>query len=251
MKAASFMTTWEEKFVRFVTERWVFQGTDPHDFTPRLLLLAFGEDFISPLLERHEHFGALYSGYLGSRQVGYIRVPPGTVILEGIMRSMAFTRVDSVIGIGTCGALQREIDCGDIIVADSAQAGDCLSMHYGFEYGDRISADDGLTNALAGFMERRGFPVHAGPIVTTGAAFRETEELIDSWNRDGFLGVELEASSMFALGKYMDIKAAMALIVTDSPVRMETSEVLQGKKRESFIRGLIDFIDSPELVYAI
>ena len=247
MKAASFMTTWEEKFVRFMAERWVFQGTDPHDYTPRLLLLAFGEDFISPLLERHEHFGALYSGYIGGRQVGYIRVPPGTVILEGIMRSLAFTRVDSVIGIGTCGALQREIDCGDIVVAESAQAGDGMSLHYGFEYGDRIPADEKLSRSLAGFMERRGLAVHSGPIVTTGAAFRETEELIASWNRDGFLGVELEASSLFALGNYMGIRTAMALMVTDSPVRMETSEVLKGKKRETFISGLTDFVSSPEL----
>lgn len=241
------MTTWEEKFVRFMAERWVFQGTDPHDYTPRLLLLAFGEDFISPLLERHEHFGALYSGYLGGRQVGYIRVPPGTVILEGIMRSLAFTRVDSVIGIGTCGALQREIDCGDIIVPESAQAGDCLSMHYGFEYGDRIPADPELTHALAGFLERRGLAVHSGPIVTTGAAFRETGDLIESWNRDGFLGVELEASSLFALGSYMGIRTTISLIVTDSPIRMETSEVLKGKKRETFISGLIDFVSSPEI----
>ncbi|MFA6001126.1 MAG: hypothetical protein WC828_03320 [Thermoleophilia bacterium] len=241
------MTTWEEKFVRFMAERWVFQGTDPHDYTPRLLLLAFGEDFISPLLERHEHFGALYSGYLGGREVGYMRVPPGTVVLEGIMRSLAFTRIDTVIGIGTCGALQTEIECGDIIVPESAQAGDCLSMHYGFEYGDRIPADAELTGALARFMGRRGMTVHAGPIVTTGAAFRETEELLESWNRDGFLGVELEASSLFALGSFMGIRTTMSLMVTDSPILMKTSEVLKGEKRDTFIGGLVDFVSSPEI----
>ena len=242
------MTTWEEKFVRFVAERWVFQGTDPHDFTPRLLLLAFGEDFISPLLERHEHCGALYSGYLGGRKVGYMRVPPGTVILEGVMRSLVFTRVDTVIGIGTCGALQNDIDCGDIIVADSAWAGDCLSLHYGFSYGDRIDADRELTVALADSMQRQGLPVRKGPIVTTGAAFRETAELLDSWNSDGYLGVELEASSLFALGDYLEISTAISLLVTDNPVRMETSEVLKGKKREAFVKGLVEFIGSPGTV---
>jgi len=45
------MTTWEEKFVRFMAERWVFQGTDPHDFTPRVFLMGMGEDFISPMLQ--------------------------------------------------------------------------------------------------------------------------------------------------------------------------------------------------------
>ena len=247
MKAASFMTTWEEKFVRFMAERWVFQGSDPHGFTPRLLLLAFGEDFISPLLERHEHFGALYSGYLGGRKIGYIRVPPGTVILEGIMRSLAFTRVDSVIGIGTCGALQKDIDCGDIVVAESAWAGDCLSMHYGFDYGDRIDADIELSASLAESMLHHGLPVHKGPIVTTGAAFRETEDLLRSWSSDGYLGVELEASSLFALGDFMKVSTAISLLVTDSPVRMETSNVLNGKQREAFVDSLTDYVVSTSI----
>jgi purine-nucleoside phosphorylase len=252
MKAATpgtphLMTAWEEKFVRFVAERWVFQGSDPHDYTPRVLLLSFGEDFISPLLERHEHFGALYAGDLGGRRIGYIKVPPGTVILEGIMRSLAFTRVDTVIGLGTCGALQREIECGDAIIADSAKAGDSLSRHYGFEYDQIIPADKALSASLAGFFQRRSLPVHSGPIVTAGAAFRETEELIDSWNRDGFLGVELEASALFALADWMGIKSTLALMVTDSPIRQETSEALRGPKRKAFIDALVDYVGSPEL----
>ncbi len=241
------MTTWEEKFVRFVAERWVFQGTDPHDYTPRTLVVAFGEDFLSPLLERHRHFGALYTGYLGGRNIGYMKVPPGTVILEGIMRSLMFTRVDTVIGLGSCGAMQREIDCGDIIVADAAKAGDCLSMHYGFEYNEVVPADRKLSESLAGFLDRRGVRVHKGPIVTTGAVLRETDELINEWNQGGFLGVELEASALFALADWMKIKSTMALLVTDSPVRQETSTALRGPKREAFVQGLIDFIASPEL----
>lgn len=252
MKAATpgtchFMTTWEEKFVRFVAERWVFQGSDPHDYTPRVLLLSFGEDFISPLLERHEHFGAFYAGDLGGRRVGYIKVPPGTVILEGIMRSLAFTRVDTVIGLGTCGALQTGIECGDVIIADSAKAGDALSSHYGFEYNQTVPADEALTGSLAGFSQRRGLPVHTGPIVTTGAAFRETDEQIESWSQEGYLGVELEASALFALANWMDIRATIALMVTDSPVRRETSEALRGPKRKAFIQALVDYIGSPEL----
>ncbi|HDZ59320.1 MAG TPA: hypothetical protein ENH44_00875 [Actinobacteria bacterium] len=239
------MTNWEEKFIRFASERWVFQGSDPHDFTPRVMLLALGEDFLSPLLGSHKHFGALYTGYIGGRLVGYMRVPPGTVILEGIMRSLKFTRVDTVIGLGTCGALQEDIDCGDIIVAESSRAGDCLSLHYGYEYGDLVPADPELTAALAGFLDGRGLPVRQGPIVTTGAVFRETEELISSWNRDGLLAVELEASSQFALANYMGLKTAMALLVTDSPVRNETSDVIRGRERDKFVNGLCAFIGSP------
>lgn len=238
------MTTWEEKFIRFVAERWVFQGTDPHDFTPRIVLLAFGEDFLSPLLEKHKHFGALYSGYFGKQQVGYMRVPPGTVILEGVMRSLALTRADTIIGLGTCGALQHEINCGDIIVADSAQAGDCLSPHYGFEFGQMISPDPVLSQKLTGFLRRQGLQVYQGPIVTTGAVFRETEELIQSWNQKGFLGVELEASGLFALADFMGMKTAMALLVTDSPVRMETSGVIRGPKRNAFVEGVTKFLRS-------
>lgn len=242
------MTTWEQKFVRFVAERWVFRGTDPHDYTPRTLLLAFGEDFLSPRLERHEHFGALYTGLLGGQRIGYMKVPPGTVILEGVMRALEFARVDHVIGLGTCGALQQDIGCGDVIVADAAKAGDCLSLHYGFDYNQVIPADKELTASLSGFLDRRGIAVHSGPIVTTGAVLRETDELIAEWNRDGYLGVELEASALFALANWMGMKSTIALLVTDSPVRMETSAELHGRKRQAFVQGIIDYIGSPETI---
>ena len=241
------MATWEDKFLRFVAERWVFKGTDPHDFKPRIVLMGFGEDFISPLLKRHEHFGALYTGYLGERFIGYMRVPPGTVILEGVVRSLALTRVDTIIGLGTCGALQEDIQCGDIIVADGARSGDALSPLYGFERGEVIPADAGLSEALAGYLRRRGLPAHRGPIVTTGAIFRETGELIASWNQAGFLGVELEASGLFALANFLGMKATMGLLVTDSPIRMETSEMLHSPKRKAFIDGVTGFIGSPNV----
>lgn len=241
------MATWEEKFVRFVAERWVFQGADPHDFKPRIFLIGLGEDFISPLLEKHKHHGALYSGYLGDRLVGYIRVPPGTVILEGIMRSLAFTRVNTVIGVGTCGALQTEIECGDIIVAESARVGDGLCPYYRFQTGEAVPADQGLSAALGGFLKRRGLTVHSGPIHTTGAAFRETEEIIDVWSQDGMLGVELETSSLFALAKFGGVKATALHLVTDSPVRREVSDVLRSKRRQMMVSGLVDFLKSPEL----
>lgn len=241
------MATWEEKFVRFVAERWVFQGTDPHDFKPRIFLMGLGEDFISPLLEKHKHHGAVYSGYLGDRLVGYIRVPPGTVILEGIMRSLAFTRVDTVIGVGTCGALQPEIDCGDMIVAESARVGDGLCPYYRYQTGETVPADTGLSASLSGFLNRRGLKVHSGPIHTTGAAFRETEEIIDVWTADGMLGVELETSSLFALAKFVGVKATALHLVTDSPVRREIADVLRGPRRKAMVDGLIDFLKSPEL----
>lgn len=247
MEATS-LTTWEEKFVRFVAERWVFQGTDPHDFKPRIFLIGLGEDYISPLLEKHKHYGALYSGYLGGRLVGYMRVPPGTVILEGVMRSLAFTRVNTVIGLGSCGALQPEIDCGDIIVAESARAGDGLSPHYGFGHGSTVPADAGLSASLVGFLRRRGLPVHSGPIITAGAAFRETDEIIEDWRREGLMAVELESSSLFSLAGYLGLRAAAAHLVTDSPVRREINpSVLKGKERHAFIKGLIEFVGSPEI----
>lgn len=241
------MTTWEQKFIRFVAERWVFQGSDPHDFTPRTLLLALGEDFLSPRLEQHEHFGALYTGLLNGRRVGYMRIPPGTVILEGVMRSLVYTRVETVIGIGSCGALRPNIDCGDIVVSGSSQAGECLSPHYGFPHGEMVDGDAGLTSGLAAFLQRRGLPVHTGPIITTGAAFRETDEMIASWSEEGFLGVELEASALFSLGSFLGLRTTVALLVTDSPVRRETSNILRSPQRDRFVDGMVDFLASPEM----
>lgn len=230
-----------------MAERWVFQGSDPHRFQPHVMVIAFGEDYLSSHLERHEHFGTFYTGNIHGRLIGYVRVPPGTVIIEGVMRSLAFTGVDTVIGLGTCGALQPEIDCGDLIVADAARAGDALSPHYGFEAGQMVPADAGLAASMGDFLVRRGLSCRRGPIVTTGAAFRETDELIAGWSGDGLLGVELEASALFALGGFMGIRTTMALMVTDSPVRGQLSDALGSDSKQRFIGGFKEFLGSPEL----
>jgi purine-nucleoside phosphorylase len=242
------MNTWEEKFVRFMAERWVFQGTDPHEFRPRVFVIGMGEDFISPLLQKHKHFGAFYTGYLAGRLVGYMRVPPGTVILEGLMRALQFTRVDTVIGLGTCGALQPDIELGDVVVAESAFAGDGLSSHYGFESGSIVPADEALAESVGQHLRRRGLPVFSGRIITNGAAFRETDEEIEKWQQEGMLGIELETSCLYALAKYQNLKAAAVHFVTDSPVRRETSAmVLKGEKRHRMISAMVDFIGSTYL----
>jgi len=45
----------------------------------------------------------------------------------------------------------------------------------------------------------------------------------------------------------MKIRSSLALLVTDSPVRRETSGALRGDKREAFVQGIIDYIGSPEM----
>jgi purine-nucleoside phosphorylase len=111
-----------------------------------------------------------------------------------------------------------------------------------------VRGDAGLTGNMAGFFSSKELPVHQGEIVTTGAAFRETEEMIEGWSADGYLGVELEASALFSLGNYLDLKTSMALLVTDSPIRKEISNVLRGKERETFVNGIVDFVNSPALL---
>lgn len=239
------MSAWEDKFIRYIAERWVFQGSDPHDFTPRVMILALGEDFISPRLEQHEHHGAFYSGFLNGSRVGYMRMPPGTAILEAVMRSLALTRVETVVGLGTCGALQTDIDCGDIIITGESLAGECLSSHYGTPTGERAAGDPELTANMARFFRGRGLPVHEGPVVTTAAAFRERDESIAAWSEEGYLGVELEASALFSLAGYVGVRATMALLVTDNPARREISDVLRGsRQRRDYVDGIIDFVGS-------
>ncbi|MEK7817352.1 MAG: hypothetical protein AAB281_03775, partial [Actinomycetota bacterium] len=85
--------------------------------------------------------------------------------------------------------------------------------------------------------------------VTTGSVFRETEELIESWRGNGYMGVELEAAGLFALGAFLKIRTAMALLVTDSPVRRETSGALKGRGGRSFVEGVKGFLRAPG-VYA-
>ena len=109
------------------------------------------------------------------------------------------------IRVGTCGALDREIGLGELVIAARAICADGTSRALGA--GDTIAADAALTGALTGLAPE----AHAGDVVSVDLFY----ELGPPGAGRDALAVEMEAATLFAVGAARSVPVACALVATD------------------------------------
>jgi uridine phosphorylase len=110
------------------------------------------------------------------------------------------------VRVGTCGAIARGLELGELIIAREAISADGTSKALGA--GERVAADAGLTSALS----RQAPSARCGTVVS-----------VDLFYDDGrrppapeALAIEMEAATLFAVGAASGISVACMLAVSDT-----------------------------------
>jgi uridine phosphorylase len=185
-----------------------------------------------------------------------IGCPSAAVAVEELER----VGVETVVRVGTTGALQRGIEIGDMIVATGAAKDEGTTKRYesatypavpdydvlsalvdAAEASEaRASADDGGTG---------GGQVHVGPIATDDAFYAETEEYVTDWEDAGLLAVEMEAAAIFSLARRKGMRAGAICTVDGNLVegtqKGETEdEELPAKARDNVERAIAIALDA-------
>ncbi|MDS0222070.1 nucleoside phosphorylase [Haloarcula sp. S1AR25-5A] len=106
--------------------------------------------------------------------------------------------VETLIRVGTTGALQHGIEIGDMVVANGAAKDEGTTGRYESDTVPAVPDYDVLTS-LVDAAEANDEDVHVGPIATDDAFYAETDEYITDWEAAGLLAVEMEAAALFSL----------------------------------------------------
>ena len=114
--------------------------------------------------------------------------------------------VETLIRVGTCGALQSDIEIGDMIVATGAAKDEGTTRRYEAETVPAVPAYDVLS-ALVGTARERSETVHVGPVATDDAFYAETAAYVADWEAAGLLAVEMEAAALFSLARRKGMRA--------------------------------------------
>lgn len=136
--------------------------------------------------------------------------PSAAIVLEELID----LGLRSAVRVGTCGALHPQLRLGDFVLATEAIARDGVGQALGRDLGDggRIPADEGLCAAL----EKAARPARRGPIVSTDLFYDPASpEPEAGWRAEGALAVEMEAATLFALGRRRKIAVGCLLTVSD------------------------------------
>jgi purine-nucleoside phosphorylase len=141
----------------------------------------------------------------------FIGAPLAVMIVE----TLVGWGIRNLLFVGWCGAIDPEVNVGDVILPTAGISGDGTSRHYAADDPSASRPSAHLAGGLAAALTRGGMTVHQGPVGSTDAIFKETPRLIDGFRNRGAIGVDMEVSAVLTAGRFLGARVAAVLLVSD------------------------------------
>ena len=164
---------------------------------------------------------------------------PVTVMASGMgMPSMGiysyelykFFGVESIIRIGSAGALSKDLKLRDLIIAASASTTSSYAEQYSLKGCFAPTADFTLLRMAVEECERSGVRHSVGNVLTSDVFYNADPHFNEPWRDMGTLGVEMEAAALYMNAAHLGKRALAILTVSD---HIFTGEELSADERES------------------
>ena len=146
--------------------------------------------------------------------------------------------VQSIVRVGSCGAVTDRVAVRDIIIASGACTDSSMNRiaFHGIDYAP--VADFGLLRGAVEAAEARdGSPFHVGLIFSSDSFYPARPELLGEMVKYGVLGVEMEASGLYTLAAKHGRRALAICTVSDHIV---TGEETTSQEREQTFGEMVD-----------
>ena len=122
--------------------------------------------------------------------------------------------INTLIRLGSCGALREDINVGDYILATDIIRGDGVTKYYVDDnYVSKV--DNELTSKIEEVFKNAGI-LHRGGVWTTDALFRETKEIVNPYIEKGAIAVDMVTSPFVTVANIYKRKVAAVLAVSDN-----------------------------------
>ncbi|SDJ93589.1 uridine phosphorylase [Halovenus aranensis] len=150
-----------------------------------------------------------------------IGAPSSAIAVEELARVGA----DTLIRVGSCGAIQEETDVGDLIITSGAVRQEGTSKEYVREEYPAV-ADHAVVAALAAAADELGYDYHVGLTASTDSFYagqsregfqgflaRDADDKIEELREAGVLNFEMEASAILTLAQIYGLRAGAVCTV--------------------------------------
>jgi purine-nucleoside phosphorylase len=135
--------------------------------------------------------------------------------------------VQSVVRVGSCGALTDDLALRDVVIASGACT-DSSMNRIAFEGLDYAPvADFRLLRSAVDVAERRGTDVHVGPVLSADSFYPARPELVQRMAEYGVLAVEMESSALYTLAAKHRRRALAICTVSDHVVTGEETTAIE------------------------
>lgn len=144
--------------------------------------------------------------------------------------------VESIIRVGSAGALQEDLHLMDIVLAQGA----CTDSNYGHQFAlpgvFAPIADFGLLHTALDCARAAGLSVRVGNLLTTDNFYDDGSDGPDPWKKMGVLAVEMETAGLYMNAARLGKRALTICTVSD---HLYLPEQLSAQERQTAFGQMI------------
>jgi uridine phosphorylase len=160
----------------------------------------------------------------------------GSPRVAAAIEQLAYCGVDTLVGVGLCGALNRSLPIGSVVAPAGGIRGDAVSHHYLPPEYPAVPHRDLLEEIYDGLKDR--WTVNSVIQFSTDALYRERRSEIDYWRQAGVSTIDMECAAFLTVARALGIKAAWVGVVSD---------LLDGEAHEGGIGGASVMSDAVQI----
>jgi len=134
-----------------------------------------------------------------------------------------FFDVETIIRIGSCGALQENVNLYDVIIAQGASTNSSYVEQYNIPGHFAPLADFDLILKAKQKADEIGANTHVGNILSSDTFYNADSTFNEKWQRMGILGIEMESAALYLNATYANKKALGIFTVSDHILRDEAT----------------------------
>ncbi|GAA1797785.1 purine-nucleoside phosphorylase [Luedemannella flava] len=180
-------------------------------------------------------FTGTYRGERVSVQGSGMGMPSASIYSHELINDYG---VNTLIRVGSCGAITDDIGLRDVIAAIGASTDSNMNR---FRFDGLIDyapvADFGLLRGAVDAAEARGIPMRVGQVFAADAFYIEKDRFYDRLADYGVLAVEMETAALYTIAARYRARALTILTVSD---QLKTHQHATAEERQESFSQMIE-----------
>lgn len=140
--------------------------------------------------------------------------------------------VKNLIRIGSCGAIQDNINLYDIVLAMGAATDSNYAHQFNLPGEFPITASYELLEKAKNIADKKNYTVHVGNVLSSDIFYNADESALNKWAKMGILSAEMETAGLYLNAASAGVKALTILTVSDHIFRHE--QTTQEERQTAF-----------------
>jgi uridine phosphorylase len=152
----------------------------------------------------------VYETEFDGRTIAFVNSGVGAPLAVAIFEELIALGCRKFIVCGSAGVLDRQIQCGKIVIPEAAVRDEGVSYHY-LPPSREVNANPEAVEAIKTVLANHGIEYILSKTWTTDAIYRETIDKVNKRRSEGCLTVEMEAAAFFAVAEFRQVKLGQML----------------------------------------